>query len=32
MDPHELETLAKKISDATRRRVNALSGLDRIAE
>lgn len=32
MDPHELETLAKKISDATRRRVNALSGLDCIAE
>ena len=32
MDPRELETLAKKISDATRRRVNALSGLDCIAE
>ena len=32
MGPHELEPLAKKISDATRRRVNALSGLDCIAE
>lgn len=28
MDPGELEALAKKISDATRRRVSALSGLD----
>ena len=32
VEPAELETLAKKISEATRRRVNFLSGLDCIAD